>query len=61
LNQTKASTINMVIRLLMVLVVGGGGQGGMNMDIFSQFGDIFGSPLAVADWWRRRRSTNKRK
>jgi molecular chaperone DnaJ len=32
----------------------GGGQGGMNMDdIFSQFGDIFGSTLAeVADWWQ---------
>jgi hypothetical protein len=45
----------MDIRLLMVqngfvVVV----KGGMNMDdIFSQFGDIFGSTLAeVADWWQ---------
>jgi molecular chaperone DnaJ len=40
---------------------GGGGHGGMNMDdIFSQFGDIFGS--AFGGWWRiwrRRRSRQK--
>jgi molecular chaperone DnaJ len=38
---------------------GGGGGHGMNMDdIFSQFGDIFGSALVVvADLRRRRRST----
>jgi DnaJ-class molecular chaperone len=47
----------------MVLEVlgGGGGQGGMNMDdIFSQFGDIFGSAFGGGgrvDWRRWRRST----
>jgi molecular chaperone DnaJ len=40
-----------------------GGQGGMNMDdIFSQFGDIFGSTFGGGgSWWRRRRSTAQNK
>jgi molecular chaperone DnaJ len=57
-NKSK-STINMDIRLLMVQADLSGGQGGMNMDdIFSQFGDIFGSTFGGGgSWWRRRRST----
>jgi hypothetical protein len=52
----KPNTINMVIKLDGSGGFGGG-HGGMNMDdIFSQFGDIFGSAFeAVADlrrWWR---------
>jgi molecular chaperone DnaJ len=56
----------MDIRLLMVQGGFGGGQGGMNMDdIFSQFGDIFGSTFERICWWqgggqRRTKGSNLR-